>query len=958
MPKVTREFLGWDRPLVELVAEKLMAGARRDGGVIDLSDTLVVVPTRHSGRRLREALAVACARGGDGGLLPPRVVPPEAFLLPDPDSAVAGKAATLLAWTEVLRGAELGHYRALFPVDPVEQNMAWALGIAETIERARGVLAEGGKSIRDAVDVLPDGARWEDMAALERLVVARLGARGLRDAQQAKLSGATGAGLSDGISRIIVAAVPDMVTLAERALRASDDVSVWIYADASLAGSFSAWGRPLAERWAAREVTVPEFARRVHLAPNPQGQADAVVRVLRTKPALPRRRVALGTADAEVAGPLVRTLADVGVTVFDPEGKPLASGQAFAVLATVGDLLADGRWPAFRELLRQPAFLDGLARRWNPVDPEQPFGRVRVLAAFDTLYDARLCSDFAAVRWAVANPADARERQHRAGEMGFVVREVGQILASFESGSLVGAVANLLGYIAADPDEAERIAALAEEVGAFASPATGSYRAADLVGLMVRLLGGERTYADERGDVDLLGWLELAYEDAPDLVVAGFNDGSVPDSVVGDPFLPERAREMLGLRSNAERMARDAYLLESLVRARGGAGELHLVLGKVGQDGSPLKPSRLLFLCGDGQLPDRTLRLFGDADKTAASTVPARDLTWLLRPESALPPVSATFPRLSVTKFRDFLACPFRFYLRHGLRMEARDPEKVELEARDFGNVVHLALEALGDHGWARSSDSSGELEALLAAALDEVVESRYGKRPPIPLVLQARIAQERLRKVARCQADCAAEGWVIEKVEHGIGGEEAPWMIGGLPVTGTIDRIERHADGRVRLLDYKTSAKATDPAAAHVTFFSSQGKRGAEDFPDWQIVDLPDGRVARWTNLQLPLYCLWAREHYPDATRLECGYFNVPMTLGDTGISCWQQGGADSVLASALRCAEAIADEVRAGRFWPPAGKVTHDDFGGLALGGTLEESVDAESWLAAFAGAAQQPT
>jgi ATP-dependent helicase/nuclease subunit B len=40
-------------------------------------------------------------------------------------------------------------------------------------------------------------------------------------------------------------------------------------------------------------------------------------------------------------------------------------------------------------------------------------------------------------------------------------------------------------------------------------------------------------------------------------VVAGLNDGLVPDAVVGDAFLPESLRERLGLKTNAARLARD-----------------------------------------------------------------------------------------------------------------------------------------------------------------------------------------------------------------------------------------------------------------------------------------------------------------------------------------------------------------------------------------------------------------
>ena len=87
---------------------------------------------------------------------------------------------------------------------------------------------------------------------------------------------------------------------------------------------------------------------------------------------------------------------------------------------------------------------------------------------------------------------------------------------------------------------------------------------------------GESLRFDARpaGAIDLLGWLELLWEDAPHLVVTGLNDGRLPETVAGDPFLPEALRARLGLKTNEARFARDAYLLAALTACRTGAGRL------------------------------------------------------------------------------------------------------------------------------------------------------------------------------------------------------------------------------------------------------------------------------------------------------------------------------------------------------------------------------------------------
>ena len=145
-------------------------------------------------------------------------------------------------------------------------------------------------------------------------------------------------------------------------------------------------------------------------------------------------------------------------------------------------------------------------------------------------------------------------------------------------------------------------------------------------------LYGESKHYDEKpaGAVELQGWLELLWEDAPHLVVAGLNDGRVPDAVVGDPFLPESLRGQLGLKTNGARFARDAYLLQALAKCRAQGGSLDLLFGKTSAAGDPLRPSRLLLRCADAELPARVEFLFRPAE--SARPNPPWQRAWQLSP--------------------------------------------------------------------------------------------------------------------------------------------------------------------------------------------------------------------------------------------------------------------------------------------------------------------------------------
>ena len=117
-------------------------------------------------------------------------------------------------------------------------------------------------------------------------------------------------------------------------------------------------------------------------------------------------------------------------------------------------------------------------------------------------------------------------------------------------------------------------------------------------------------------DVTMHGWLELPWADAPNLLVLGCNDSFLPASLPMNSFIPQSLRRDLGLWTDEDRAGRDAYLLNWILASRNDEhSSVEFVLGKFSQDGSPLKPSSLFFICDEKdetKLPDRAEKLFAD----------------------------------------------------------------------------------------------------------------------------------------------------------------------------------------------------------------------------------------------------------------------------------------------------------------------------------------------------------
>jgi ATP-dependent helicase/nuclease subunit B len=436
----------------------------------------------------------------------------------------------------------------------------------------------------------------------------------------------------------------------------------------------------------------------------------------------------------------------------------------------------------------------------------------------------------------------------------------------------------------------------------------------------LHLLREARLYPENTGRAPVLnGWLELPWLTAPHLVVAGLNEGMAPDSVAGDPWLPDSVRGLMDLKTNAIRLARDSYLLTSLIESRRQSGSVVLLAARESTSGDPLKPSRLLLRCPEQELAARALRLFpSDESEAPGSSPPSWHRAWRLR-LPAPDPNSGVFQKMSVTQFSDYLKCPFRFYLKHVLRMEPFDAARDEMEARHFGSLIHDTVQALHNHPDLRDSSD----ETALADFLDETVlrlsAEHYTPDPALPLIIQLESARNRLRVLARLHAEERAAGWRFEHVEVSF-----PETLDNVEISGRIDLIERHAQtGERRVIDYKTGAKGTDPEKAHVKAF----RTGSREFPDWQVFDY-HGKPHAWTNLQLPFYA-WIVGRRELGT-VKAGYINLPVARSEAAVKMWE-GMDDAVVHSAVECARGVIASIRKGVFWPPVRSVEFDDFAPL---------------------------
>ena len=951
-----RTFLGWNRPLCETVPAYLLDQA--GPGLLDWRGLVVVVPTRQSSWRLRAALPLAAAARGVA-LLGPEIVTPAVLLAPPPNAAVATETQSLLAWASVLQAVPPGELAAFLGArEGRAPSPAWALQVARRLQELRQELADGGLDIAAVAArsaEIEEAERWAAMAELERRYARQLAVWHLRDALDLKLEQARQGALAPSLSRVVVAAVPDppklLMTMLERWAAAGGSVEVLVAAPDREALVFDAWGRPLPEAWQQREITLRPADLWLEATPDDQAGRIASAIAAGRGAAAPgatalRPQLAVGVPDRETVAPLQRELAAIGLPAFDPQNRPFSETPLFGLVQALLALRSRPGYAEVAALLRHPDVLAGIghaADLLRELDTLQsrylPVTLDDLIAALDKKSDD---THARTEKWEHLLPALAQVREwHRTLNRPDLATGLREVLRQVYAQRL------LRSSDSADAAFQQAVTVfdtvLRELEAAVAAGHVGN-AAAEVLAAGLQ----EATVKPERSAevLDLEGWLELAWNPAPLLFVAGMNEGFVPDGRVGDLFLPDTLRRTLDLRDDRLRLARDAYVLTALLEQRRDEGQVILLLGKTSTAGDPLRPSRLLFRCPDRELVARAQALFKDPPPAHAAS--AFKVSFQLNPAQV--PVGCINDKcattLSPTVFRDYLACPLRFYLRHVLGMEAQDDLAREPNALAFGTLVHDVLSEMGQEKKLWACPDGAELARWLEQCLREKARKRYGARPWLGVELAIDSAVHRLSALAYRQVAWHAEGWEILSSECEV---KKTIPLGDLTVSGRIDRIDRNVRTQVVcVLDYKTTDKAKTPQETHFGPPRQQaeipaqanGDLSREDIEYLAAADIPaelvGGKKAkRWADLQLPLYRELVRAQF--GSNVQLGYVCLPNALGKTDFKLWGETYSDALHASAIRCSEAIAQRIRAGVFWPP-GKATvgylHDDLAGVLLG------------------------
>lgn len=908
----------------------------------DWSDRLVLVPTRHAGRRLREALAMLASREGIA-IIPPVIESPEGLLsqlispINGPSLGLASDGECLWAMTESLLLTPDAQLGALVQGLSRNNGFPWLMKVARSICQMRHSLSGNGLTISGVME-LPDleiveSDRWAALALLEDNYLKVLEKMGRRDraCAVAALDHEDLNVIPDGTSLTLIG-IPEMAPVLARQIRhlsGTRPVEVWTYGDESWSGDFDPLGIPLVGSWLHRPIPDPEGLWHIERCLDPASMYRQVELMLRGDD-VHQAISSLGVVDPGISEFVESRMSAAGFEVFNPAGYTCVKSEIFHFLKCWQRFLSSPSLSGAIELARIPGLARAASGEISQVHLLEILDRVRLDFMIDALDGV---VEFLQSRSA-SMPANAADHVIQ------YIQWLNEWRERFTTGQWTQSLPELLTQVF----ENHSLNTRRVEDRAFASTAQSlnsvmeslnslnAIPGADALDILLEVFSRTHIYDERMGnEVDLLGWMELLWEPEPDLPIAGFQDHSIPEAISADIFLPEKFRRRLGIPVNDDRLARDIYILHCLIESRRHRGSVTCYFSDLNLSGDPIRPSRLVFLCADEELPGRVIRFHGENSAQVDDPSPVFENSFRLRIPSPPDDRSDGHPlisRLSVTAFSSYLQCPFRFYLQNILGMDSVPRLKLELDPAEFGSLFHLVMESYGRNQEINTVTKASAIHDYLQAELDRIIHSRYGSRLPAALWIQRESLSQKLSRVAQIEAEQRQSGWEIMHTEirlHRAFPEKLgrPWHIGGMEIAGTIDRVDRHTHtGVIRLMDFKTSNNEKTPADAHL-ITQKKNDDWMESRPQWQLLDWsPPGKkkvqTMVWVNLQLALYASAYMELYNETTVPEVCYFNTPRALNMTGLYPWD-GFDAGVLESARKCAGGVVESIAGNHFLPP---------------------------------------
>ena len=519
----------------------------------------------------------------------------------------------------------------------------------------------------------------------------------------------------------------------------------------------------------------------------PGEEAQAIAIALREALETPGRTAALVTPDRQLATRVSAHLRRWGIEADDSAGQPLSRLPPGTLLIAIAEAVAERFAPVpLLTLLKHPLVMRGEARlSWlegvRGLDlllrgprPQAGLHGIDLLLLPQDDDRHRSLRDRVRGWWPTARTVLAPLETAFADATGLAA----QLAALREQASALSADAIWAGH------QGHAAADLFTEMEAAAPEGPRQADPRALPALLDHMLGGLAVRPPQGGHprLSILGLIEARLTQADLMILGGLNEGTWPGLPAPDPWLAPRIRRELGLPGLETRIGLAAHDFAGAL----GAPRVLITRARRGS-GGPAVASRLWL-----RLKAMAGPQWKSADRYAllARAIDAPSAYGPARRPAPVPPVAARPRVIPVTDVDRLKADPFAFYARRILRLARLDPVDADAGPAWRGTAVHDVLQRWAEAGTLDPAD----LEARARAMFDQPQV-----HPLLKALWQPRLI-ESIRWIAAEVARDTAECRTILSVE-----QEGRAEVAGVTLMGKADRLDRLADGRIGIIDYKT---------------------------------------------------------------------------------------------------------------------------------------------------------
>ena len=313
--------------------------------------------------------------------------------------------------------------------------------------------------------------------------------------------------------------------------------------------------------------------------------------------------------------------------------------------------------------------------------------------------------------------------------------------------------------------------------------------------------------------IQVMGVLETRNLDFDHVLLLSCNEGNMPKGVNDSSFIPHSIRQAYELTTVENKVSIYAYYFHRLLQR---AKDVTILWNNATEDGQRGEMSRFMLqlLVESGQhITQHTLQ----SGKTIARYTPAAiektphvlDLLhqYFVGPSALLSP----------SAINRYMRCQLQFYYRYIADIKEPDnpDDELELDNRIFGNIFHQAADTL--YHQLPKHVTREALDQLLKSkiAIDKAVDDAFHQELPHAVIgglhlINREVIIRYLRQLI--EIDKALTPFDILGLEYDVVREIPTSDV--LPLTshirlgGRIDRLDQMSDGRIRVVDYKTSSK------------------------------------------------------------------------------------------------------------------------------------------------------